>query len=65
MVNDDCGLDGQEFFRVAERLVKTRKMSAAAYVERKIEVMEENGDEETQTYWKNVLKQVERILYEV
>ena len=40
-------------------------MSAAAYVERKIGVMEENGDEETQTYWKNVLKQVERILYEV
>ena len=65
MVNDDCGLDGQEFFRVAERLVKTRKMNAAAYVERKIEVMEENGDEETQTYWENVLKQVERILYEV
>jgi hypothetical protein len=65
MVNDDCGLDGQEFFHVAERLVKTLKMSAAAYVERKIEVMEENGDEETQTYWENVLKQVERILYEV
>ncbi len=64
MSNVDRGLGDQEFSRAAERLVKTRKMSAAAYVEMKIKGMEEIGDEEYQTYWENVLKEVEKLLYE-
>ncbi len=64
MSNGDRGLGNQEFSRAAERLVKTRKMGAAAYVEMKIKGMELIGDEENQTYWENVLKEVEKLLYE-
>ena len=53
-----------EFYRAAERLVKTQKMGAAAYVEIKIKEMEEISDEENQTYWENILKEVEKLLYE-
>ena len=53
-----------EIMRTAERLVKTRGVSAADYVTMKIKGMEEIGDEENQTYWENILKEVERLLYE-
>ncbi len=55
---------GSEFFRVAEKLVKTRRVDAAAYVEMKIKAMKEFDDEENQTYWENILKEVEKLLYE-
>ncbi len=64
MSNVDRGLGKQKFSRTAERLVKTRKIGAAAYVEMKIKGMELIGDEENQTYWENVLKEVEKLLYE-
>ncbi len=55
---------GSEFFRVAEKLVKARRVDAAAYVEMKIKEMKEIDDEENQTYWENILKEVEKLLYE-
>ncbi len=55
---------GSEASRVAERLVKARKVSAAAYVEQKINYMKEIDDEKNQTYWETILKHVERLLYE-
>ena len=64
MINNDQILGGSEFFRVAEMLVKARKMSAAVYVEMKIKRMKEIDDKENQTYWENILKEVERLLYE-
>ena len=39
-------------------------MSAAVYVEMKIKRMKEIDDKENQTYWENILKEVERLLYE-
>ena len=39
----------REASRVAERLVKARKVSAGAYVELKIKNMKEEEDEENQT----------------
>jgi len=62
--NSNPVLSGSEFFRVAERLVKTRGASTAAYVEMKIKGTKEIDDEENQTYWENILKEVERLLYE-
>ena len=53
-----------EFTRTAERLVKTRGVSTADYVAMKIREMEEIGDDGNQTYWENILKEVERLLYE-
>ena len=53
-----------EIMRTAERLVKTRGVSAADYVAMKIKGMEEIGDESNQTYWENILKEVERLLFE-
>lgn len=64
MSNSDQGLGGQEFSRAAERLVKTRKMGAAAYAEIKVREMEDIGDAENKTYWENVLKEVENLLFE-
>ena len=46
MSNVDRVLGDKEFSRVAGRLVKTRKVDAAAYVEMKIRGMQKFGDEE-------------------
>ena len=64
MSKNDQVLGGSEFFRVAERLVKARDLSAAAYVEMKIKGMKEIDDQENQSYWENILKEVEKLLYE-
>ena len=64
MSNIDQVIGGLEFFRVAERLVKARGVSTAAFVEMKIQGMKEIDDEENQTYWENILKEVEKLLYE-
>ncbi|MDA0305832.1 MAG: hypothetical protein O3B76_06040 [Proteobacteria bacterium] len=63
MSNSGPVLGGSEFFRVAERLVKARGASAAAYVEMKIMGTKEIDDVENQTYWENILKEVEKLLY--
>ncbi len=64
MSKNDQVLGDLEFFRVAERLVKARNLGAAVYVEMKIKGMKEIDDKENQTYWENILKEVERLLYE-
>ena len=64
MGNIDQVSGDSEASRVAERLVKARKVSAAAYVEQKINYMKEIDDEKNQTYWETILKHVERLLYE-
>ena len=64
MSKNDQVLGGSEFFRVAERLVKARNLGAAAYVEMKIKEMNEIDDKENQTYWENILKEVEKLIYE-
>ena len=64
MSNNDWVLDDLEVGRVAERLVKSRGISAADYATMKIKVMEETGDEENQTYWEKILEKVEKLLYE-
>ncbi len=64
MSKNDQVLGDLEFFRVAERLVKARTLGAAVYVEMKIKGMKEIDDQENQSYWENILKEVERLLYE-
>ncbi len=64
MTNLDRVSSALEFNRIAERLVKTQKVGAAAYVEVKIKGMQDIGDKENQTYWENILKEVEKLLYE-
>ena len=64
MSNNDRALDDLEVSRVAERLVKSRGISAADYAAMKIKAMEETGDEKNQTYWEKILEEVEKLLYE-
>ena len=64
MNNNNRAIGGLEVSRVAERLVKARRVGAATYVEMKIKEMKELDDEENQTYWETILKHVERLLYE-
>lgn len=64
MSNIDQVSGGVEISRAAERLVKTQKVGAAVYADMKIKEMEEIGDQENQTYWENILKEVEKLLYE-
>ena len=64
MSNNDRALDDLEVSRVAERLVKSRGISAADYAAMKINAMEETGDEENQKYWEKILEEVEKLLYE-
>ena len=64
MSNNDRALDDLEVSRVAERLVKSRGISATDYATMKIKVMEETGDKENQTYWEKILEKVEKLLYE-
>ena len=53
-----------EITRTAERLVMARGVGTVDFVTMKIRVMEEIGDDGNQTYGENILKEVERILFE-
>ena len=53
-----------EITRIAERLVMARGVSTSDFVAMKVKEMEEIGDDENQTYWENILKEVERLLFE-
>lgn len=45
-------------------LIKTKGVGAAVYVDMKIEEMKNIRDEANQAYWKNILVEVEKMLYE-
>jgi hypothetical protein len=53
-----------ELSRTAEMLIKTKGVGAAVYVDMKIEEMKNIRDEANQAYWKNILVEVEKMLYE-
>ena len=53
-----------EYKRTAERLVKSRGVSALDYVATKVEEMEENGDEDNRVFWEEISKEVEKLLFE-
>ena len=53
-----------EIMRNALRLIKTRGDGALEFAAKKAEWMVDNGDEEDHSYWENITRQIEILLYE-
>jgi len=53
-----------EIMRSALRLIKARGDAALDYAIKKSEAIRDTGDEEDQTYWEKITRQIEILLYE-